>query len=117
MGYYTPDVYNQPEKFGIEVVGSIDLAEPCYSFDMFVVWKRPKPDGTYEFGWLTDSGCSCPSPFEDNTNVNDIHWGTALDVSIGLGQTLEEGYYTDAEKANSHDEFFTIVSAMLFPSP
>lgn len=56
------DIYSSPERFGLETFGEIQWGEPCYSFDLTVVWRRPA-DGT--FFYCEDSGCSCPSPFED----------------------------------------------------
>lgn len=66
-------IYNDPEKYGLEIVGSIEDDEP-WQFDMFVVWKRLS-DGRILVG--TDSGCSCPSPFEgegvsDLTDIQDF---------------------------------------------
>jgi hypothetical protein len=43
-------------------IGDIDLAEPDYSFHILRLYVR-KSDGVILYG--TDSGCSCPSPFED----------------------------------------------------
>lgn len=67
MGYYAPDVYHQPEKFGLEPIGEIEWTEPDYSFDFTVVWKK---DSDYYFA--SDSGCSCPSPFEYYTSIEDL---------------------------------------------
>ena len=52
------NIYYNPEKFKLTVVGEIDVGE-SYEFDTFVVWK--KKDG----GLICaeDSGCSCPTPF------------------------------------------------------
>lgn len=66
MGYNEPDLYHSPEKYGLEVVGSIEWSEPDWSFDMTVVWKG----GVGEYYFASDSGCSCPSPFEDFTSVD-----------------------------------------------
>jgi hypothetical protein len=63
---YGNDIYYNPEKFGLEKVGEFDWADPDYSFDICCVWKAQR--GQYWVG--NDSGCSCPSPFE---NVNDIN--------------------------------------------
>lgn len=60
------DIYCNPEKFGLEVVVSLDQPNMSYEFNMFVVWRR-KADGVLFYG--SDSGCSCPSPFE---GVNDV---------------------------------------------
>ena len=68
MGYHEPDVYNQPEKFGLTIVYILELSEPCYSFDMLVIWSHVD-SGYY---WGTDAGCSCAAPFEADTELNDI---------------------------------------------
>lgn len=61
-------LYNQPEEYGLEVVGEFDWCEPDYSFDLLVVWKESR--GKYWIG--EDSGCSCPSPFEDYYDINQL---------------------------------------------
>lgn len=66
MSYDTNPYYN-PEKHGLTKLGELDLAEPSYSFDLVVAWKGA--DGIY-LG--TDSGCSCPTPFEDYAGVQDM---------------------------------------------
>ena len=63
------DVYHYPEKFGLEIFGSLDDPEANYSFDMFVVWKDTS---TGELFFAQDAGCSCPSPFEDYTSRDDL---------------------------------------------
>lgn len=64
-----PNVYYNPEDFGLVIVGSTELSEPCYSFDTLVVWQHIE---TGEFYAAHDSGCSCPSPFEDFSGVEDL---------------------------------------------
>lgn len=71
------DPYSDPEDFGLVIVGSIDLSEPCYSFDMCVVWFSPRTGLYY---WASDSGCSCPSPFEDYQSVDELDSGTRHDA-------------------------------------
>ena len=73
MTYGTPDVYYQPEHFGLTPIGEIDDPEACYSFDKLVVWQHD--DG--RLFWASDSGCSCPSPFEDYTSLDDLNDLTA----------------------------------------
>lgn len=65
MGYYQNDLYNQPEQFGLTPIGELNDPDASWSFNDFVVWKHE--DGSYYFG--EDSGCSCPSPFEDYTSL------------------------------------------------
>jgi hypothetical protein len=66
MGYSTPDLYYQPEQFGLEVVGVIGDPQASYSFDDLVVWNHAATKTLY---WAEDVGCSCPSPFEDYTKL------------------------------------------------
>lgn len=56
------DVYYSPGKYGLTTIGEIDWSDGCYQFDLTVVWKR-EADG--RFLYADNSGCSCPSPFED----------------------------------------------------
>ena len=58
--------YYDPQKLGLKIVGEIDCGGG-YEFDKFVVWE--KADGSKWYA--TDSGCSCPSPFE-NTELADL---------------------------------------------
>lgn len=69
-------IYNTPEEFGLEIVDSIDYSDGNYCFDYRVVWRRIE-DGKLLSG--RDSGCSCPSPFEDVSlkdlqEVESIGW-------------------------------------------
>jgi hypothetical protein len=57
------------ERFGLEVVASFDDPQASYSFDEFVIWQRKK-DGALFYG--EDSGCSCPSPFENVKSIADL---------------------------------------------
>lgn len=59
--------YYDPEHFGLKKVGEVDLAEPDYSFCILAAWRNE--EGIY-LG--TDSGCSCPSPFEDYEGLVDM---------------------------------------------
>lgn len=60
MRSYEENLYSNPENMGYEIVEVMELDEPCYSFDLLVVWRDPEG----ELKWATDSGCSCPVPFE-----------------------------------------------------
>jgi hypothetical protein len=63
------NVYYDPEEFGLETVGTIELAEPDYSFDFGVVWYHPASERFY---FATDSGCSCPTPFDDYADLDSL---------------------------------------------
>lgn len=63
---YDENFYGSPEKHGLEIVGEVD-AGGGYDFEKFVVWT----DGRRLY-YATDSGCSCPTPFEDIDTVSDL---------------------------------------------
>lgn len=67
--YWDSNVYYNPESFGLEVVGSIQ-EEPDYDFHILSVWRHTETGVMY---WATDSGCSCPTPFEDYNTLEDLN--------------------------------------------
>lgn len=82
MAWGTPDLYNQPEAFGLEGFGDVDRGG-SYEFDIFAVWRSIEDPSL--FYWGTDSGCSCPSPFEDHTSLGSTDGkGTARDAAEAL---------------------------------
>lgn len=71
------NIYYSPEAYGLEVIATLDYYEPNWSFDMVVVWRSD--DGRLFYG--IDSGCSCPSPFED-WKVDDLtEFNNALEMA------------------------------------
>lgn len=68
MADWDMNVYYNPEKHGLTPLGEVDTAD-SYEFAKLVVWRRDE-DGV--MFWATDSGCSCPSPFEDADSVDDL---------------------------------------------
>lgn len=62
------NIYYNPEQYGVEVVGEFEWSEPSWSFDTLVVWRQAR--GKYWIG--QDSGCSCPTPFENITDINEL---------------------------------------------
>lgn len=50
-----------PEKFGCRVVAEYDTAD-SYEFDTVKVWQHIETGRVFA---AQDSGCSCPTPFED----------------------------------------------------
>ena len=66
-------IYGNPENWGLKQLGMIEDDTLSYEFDMLVVWVEATPTGTPKLYWARDSGCSCPSPFEDYRNVSDLY--------------------------------------------
>lgn len=67
MSYYN-DVYSSPEQHDLEIVGVLDDPYACYDFNMLVVWLHVSG----KVYWGTDSGCSCPAPFEGYGTIEDL---------------------------------------------
>lgn len=61
------NIYYSPEKFGLEMVGGVELSDGNYQFDTIILLR----DSHGILLYAHDSGCSCPSPFED-TGVDDL---------------------------------------------
>jgi len=57
MSYDTNPYYNPPKGWDMVQFDQEDL---CYEYDTLVFWKTP--NGVF---YAEDSGCSCPTPFED----------------------------------------------------
>jgi hypothetical protein len=62
------NIANHPEAFGLEIVAEFYDPDACYDFDTFIVWK----DKAGSFYYAGDSGCSCPTPFEDYRSVKEL---------------------------------------------
>lgn len=58
---YDRNIYYHPETYGLEIVAEYDSAD-SYEYDTTVIF-RDKEDGRLYY--VSDSGCSCPTPFED----------------------------------------------------
>lgn len=96
MGFYTPDLYNQPEAFGLTPVGELDDPNANWSFDTFVVWQHE--DGSFYFA--QDAGCSCPSPFENYTSLD----GAEKVESIEQFETEVKAYFNSLTPYRSYNE-------------
>lgn len=68
MGWDENPYYN-PEKFDLFIIDSLSLDDEPYQFDYIVVWRHHE---TMKLYWARDSGCSCPSPFEDYESIDDL---------------------------------------------
>lgn len=70
------NIYYSPEQYGLVQIYCMDDPQASYSFDYLVAWKHTATNMVY---WAQDSGCSCPSPFEDYhslSDLNNIHDGS-----------------------------------------
>ena len=81
-GGYDKNPYYSPEKCGLAIVDSLDNDE-AYEFHIFLV-VRDLATGDLYIG--EDSGCSCPTPFEDFRGLSDM---TQVRSMEQLDQELE----------------------------
>lgn len=86
MSWGTPDVYYNPEEFGLKIVGEIDWSDGCYQYDLTVVWQDEA--GQLYIG--NDSGCSCPSPFEYVNKIDGLTKVSKFEVAEQVQATLAE---------------------------
>jgi len=99
--------YSCPEKLGLEIVGEAGDEDASYSFDMFVVWK----DAAGKLYYGSDSGCSCPSPFEDYREVSDLTTATVAEIHAALDEWDDDsGGYT--RKHPSAIELHSLLAAL-----
>lgn len=96
------DVYYAPNKHGLISIGEVEWAYESHSFDLTAVWYHEE---TGQFYWGNDSGCSCPSPFQDITDKSELNSGSAFQVAEALHDRLKERrteeYFTLSRDAES----------------
>lgn len=85
--------YYSPEECGLELFEQIDTGE-SYEFDMLVVWKKLDDNTLW---WDTDSGCSCPSPFDEREDRHDLKQITN-DTFYNFEKALNEHYNIEREE-------------------
>jgi hypothetical protein len=62
------NVYYHPEKWGLTAVYDVEWRDEAYEFEITAVWKDK--DGVFYVA--SDSGCSCPVPFEDYDSIESL---------------------------------------------
>lgn len=104
---YNP--YYYPEELGLKIVGELDEQDMSYEFNMLIVWK----DENNNLYYAKDSGCSCPTPFEDYVYEKG---GEVPMTPITLGPSLQS-FETDvknfADKSGDKNELINKVKELL----
>ena len=103
MGYYDNPVDDPQANGFIEVVATGDFAYVSYSFSVFAVLR--KEDGLY---LSTDSGCSCPSPWESHTADDFTGPLTAEQVREEVLSLWEDAY----EKVPESDIMYSLAAVV-----
>ena len=87
------NLYYNPEEFGLTQVAEIDYSDRYYVFDRRVVWQHESG----AFYTARDSGCSCPSPFEDYHGVKELD---RLDFAVLEREARARGCVEDWQHAH-----------------
>jgi hypothetical protein len=56
------NIYYSPEDFGLVLVDSLDEPDLSYEYHTLIVLQHTESGRIF---YAEDSGCSCPTPFED----------------------------------------------------
>ena len=73
------NLYDGEMPVGVKTVGYASETDLSYEFSEFLVLEK---DGLYY--WSSDTGCSCPSPFDDHSFPDDFEHGNALQALNAL---------------------------------
>lgn len=84
---YDTNVYDNPEKHGLEIIGELRDPNESYDFDTVVFWKSGRK--VYA---AHDSGCSCPSPFEGYNDIKDLERITRVAAAQQFIESFEDNY-------------------------
>lgn len=82
---YGQNVSSTPEQFGFERIGEVDWEDESYSFDFTVILRDLDTGAFYT---ADDSGCSCPSPFENVGRRDTAGPFTAHEVIAAITERL-----------------------------
>ena len=102
---YNPGPYFAPEMSGLEQVAHIELSDGAYQYQKVVAW-REIATGRILVG--RDSGCSCPSPFENHT-VDDLEHITSRDGASRISLESWDGGSTVGERMTFISEVMTAI--------
>ena len=108
------NIYYDPQKFGLEMVGEVEWVGASYEFDLTGVWKEKR--GVYWIG--NDSGCSCPSPYEDLTKedlygpYNKAQLKERLETLVAERASETDNYYGGRTRAELMKDVREILSRL-----
>jgi hypothetical protein len=86
---FTENPAYNPKECGLEQVAYIEWGEQSYSFDETYVWRDLATGLLY---FASDSGCSCPSPFEDYHTLSSLERLVSMDQVDALLAAHKDNY-------------------------
>ena len=95
------NIYYDPEKFGLRTIGEAEFSSGGYEFDTTVVWQDVETGALY---YASDSGCSCPCPFDSESRATITRIDRMQDLIDHLEERKEECYrYDTSNEWNASD--------------
>ncbi len=94
-----------PEKLDLTQVAMIDFSDGNYQFDYRVVWRH-KSGKLYT---ARDSGCSCPSPFENYSKLKDLERANIKELIEEARKEQKSGYYSGDNPADYVEELRKLI--------
>ena len=105
-------VYYQPEAFDLTIVGEIDFNEEAYQFDFRIFWQ----DQAGKIYTARDSGCSCPTPFEDYHGVNDLAQVELCDINALRNEVADDIRPGSGDSLGGAMETLRSIESLLSPT-
>lgn len=96
--------YYHPEKHGLAKVAEFELAEPSSSFDILAVWAGPSG-----FYLGTDSGCSCPTPFEGYSGPTDMTGPLTVEQALEECSSIKSTHYEPNYDIDGWNDFIVAI--------
>lgn len=84
------NIYYSPGHYGLQIVVEHENDPHPYGFDKYVVWQHMETGKLY---FAHDSGCSCPSPFEQYKGIEELE---EIEGHKDLRVSLSRMPYSDA---------------------
>ena len=94
MYAYGEDIYNNPKMHNLTQIDGLDEPDMSYSFTMLYAWLHE--DGTVYYA--EDSGCSCPSPFEDYTSLDYYNLYNSKHQDMGHLESMVKDFNSSNEE-------------------
>lgn len=82
---YETNFYYHPEYWNMKLIGEIEYSGGCYEFTTRIFLLDLVTNKVYT---ARDSGCSCPTPFEDFYSLDDLSQVT--DISYYRSEINDE---------------------------
>lgn len=104
MSSYDTNFYYHPDKSGLIPVGEIEWDHESYQFNITCLWHHPE---TERFFMASDTGCSCPTPFEGFNTLEQLEHVVSLNnlKSFLTGVVNEKCARREEYKTYSNNDF------------